>query len=198
MSLVGSWIRGQHWTQDRKPGYVATRSGRRFMVTHQTQTTFVTGQTSYVVTTPTFLIYQAAATRCCTLSSMTLCQVSTVAGAIIHIAIGVCSANKYSSGGTAVTPMNALVDPNDTKYSGDAGFTFRYNPTGAADGSDPDQVRLLYHFTLAPNSSAPIPFSFDTEDSVMIGRTGSILIYTWAGTTGPTWTFNFEVNEEDR
>lgn len=198
MSLIGSWIRGNHWAQDRKPAYVAARSGRRYAVTHQTQTTFVTGQTSYVATTPTFLIYQAAATRHLTLSAMTLCQAGSVAGAIIHIAIVVDSTDRYASGGTAVTPLNFLVDSADTKYSEDAGFTFTYNPTADASGSDPDQGRIVQHFTLAPNVTAPVPFSLDTEDGIMIGVTGSILIYTWAATTGPSWTFNFEVNEESR
>lgn len=197
MSLVGSWIRGQHWSQDRKAGYVPTRSGRRYCVTHQTIATAVTGQTSFDATTPTFLIYQTSAEgiRQLCLSGLELCQAGTVAGGIIHVVIALDTTNRFSAGGTAVTPQNALVDSSNAQYANAAGFSFKYNATASAAGSG---TRYIKHYTVAPNSSAPVPFALDTEDSIQIGKTGSILVYTYAATTGPTWHFNFEVNEEDR
>ena len=62
---------------ERAKAYGSCVGGRRFSVAHQTPGTTVTGQTSFVATTPTFLINQAAAAHRAVLSNFALCQIGT-------------------------------------------------------------------------------------------------------------------------
>ena len=168
----------------RKARYEAMLDGKLFKATHQTPGSAVTGQTSYVATTPTFLIYQAAATTSIVGLSMWLCQAGTVAGGVIDIAIGMASTNLYSSGGTAVVPQQS--DMSQTTASN---ATMRFNPTTTGVPS-----RVLWAIT-APATLGTVT-SIDFEDGFLIGVTGSIAVYTWAAATGPTWRFGFEWIEE--
>lgn len=171
---------------DRGQAYSSCVGGRRFSVAHQTPGTAITGQTSFVSTTPTFLIYQSAASKRLVLSNFALCQDGTPAGGTIHIALVLDPASRYSSGGTSITPQNTM---GDSSLS--AGFTFRYNPTA----SSPSTARILYEWT-QPIWLGSV-FNVDLGDGVAIGHTGSILIYTWASTVGPSWVVGgFDVLED--
>lgn len=166
-----------------KDRYIAMRNGLLFSVTHQTPGTGITGQTSYVATTPTFLLYQSASTRTINGLSLWLSQMGTVAGGTITIAIGIASTSLYSSGGTALTPNS-----RDAAQSKTPSASFRYNPT--ATGAP----------TFIWSASAPATLgtitTFDFEDGISIGTTGSIAVYTFAATTGPTWALGVEWWEE--
>lgn len=172
---------------DRSNAYGSCIGGRRFSVAHQTPGTTVTGQTSFVATTPTFLLNQANAAHRLVLSNFALGQIGTAAGGTIHVALAIDSADRYSSGGTAITPQ-ATAMPS----AASAGFTFRFNPTA----SSPSAVRYLYEWT-QPAFIGSV-FNPDLLDGVLIGFTGSILVYTWASSVAPTWIIGgFDVMEDE-
>lgn len=171
---------------------VAHRSsvaGRRFAVSHQTPGTAITGQTSFVATTPTFLIRQAAAARRLILSNFYLAQAGSLAGGLIYAAIFIDSADRYSSGGTAITPQNMNADDSTA-----AEFTARYNPTASVAGTG---TRKVWEGTFRADVTSPDNPNGDYLDGLMIGTTGSFLIYTWAATTGPSWIPTFELCVEE-
>ncbi len=175
---------------ERGKAYASCIGGRRFTVAHQTPGTTLAGQTSYVATTPTFLIYQSGATRRVVLSNFALCQVAPPAVDLIHIAVFIDPTNRYLSGGTAITPQSTISDSPLT-----AGFTFRYNPTASAAGGGASAPRLLYEWT-QPVWQGSV-FNPDLHDGVIISATGSILVYTWAATVAPTWVIGgFDLVED--
>jgi hypothetical protein len=173
---------------DRAKAYSTCIGGRRYAVAHQTPGTTIVGQTSFVATTPTFLINQANSNgRRIVLSNFALCQDGTPAGGVINILVAIDPADRYSSGGTAITPQATMADSD---YA--AGCSFRYNPTATS----PSTARILYQWTQPVWAGAV--FNPDLQDGVAIGQTGSILIYTWAATTAPTWTIGgFDILEEN-
>ena len=182
---IHDFKRGQAIYKSIDFGFASAFEGRRYSVTHQTPSTDVTGQTSFVATTPTFLFYQSAADTAFVLNSMQLSQSGTVAGDDVFISLAIDSTSRFSSGGTAVTPQGM--------YSGEstsANVTFCYNPTASAAGSG-----TRYLGTWAANADTGVITSIDFHDAVIIGATGSILVYTWAATTGPSWKFLFEFVE---
>ena len=173
--------------QSRGKAFGSCVGGRRFSVAHQTPGTTITGQTSFVATTPTFLINQANAAHRAVLSNFALCQIGTPAGGTIHIAVAIDSSDRYASGGTSITPQ-ATAMPSALS----PGFAFRYNPTAAAASA----VRILNEWT-QPAWAGAI-FNPDMHDGVLIGFTGSILIYTWAASVAPTWIIGgFDLLEDD-
>jgi hypothetical protein len=171
----------------RANAYGSCVGGRRFSVAHQTPGTTFTGQTSFAATTPTFLINQSSGSHRVVLSNFALCQDGAAAGGTIHIALAIDSASRYSSGGTAITPQ-ATAMPSALS----AGFSFRANPTA----SSPSAARILYEWT-QPAWLGSV-FNPDLMDGVLIGYTGSILVYTWAATTAPTWIVGgFDLAEDE-
>lgn len=172
--------------QPRRDGHYSAKIGQSFSTAHQTPSTDVTGQTSFDATTPTFLFNQAAAANRILLRDIQLTMVGTVAGAITHVALAIDTANRYSAGGTAVVPQNT-----NRLSSVAAGVTFRYNPTATAPGSG---TRYLKKWGVAALLGTMLNRVFD--DEIIIGATGSILVYTWAATTGPTWAFSLGHLEE--
>lgn len=182
---------------DRGDAYVSAKSGRRFAVTHQSPGTAVAGQTSFSATTPTFLLYQSAGPRRVVLSSLNLSLVSPAPGGPVNVLVVLDRTSRYSSGGTLVAPQNFLADSGDANDANTAGFTFRTNPTATAAGAGADVPRYAYHWLVSPSVLSPVPLSVDFGDGAVIGKTGSILVYTWAATTAPSWVFAFDFIEED-
>lgn len=172
---------------ERGKAYGSCVGGRRYSVAHQTPGTTITGQTSFVATTPTFLINQSNAAHRIVLSNFALCQAGTPAIDLIHIALAIDSSDRYSSGGTSITPQ-ATAMPSALS----PGFSFRFNPTATSPGS----VRILNEWT-QPVWAGSV-FNPDLNDGVLIGFTGSILVYTWAATVAPTWIIGgFDILEDE-
>lgn len=173
--------------------------GRIFSVTHQTPSSDVTGGTSFSATAPTFLIYGANLARRGVLRRMRLCQSGTVAGGPIFIAIAIDTASRFSSGGTAVVPQN---------YNASKTIAATYTAlTGATATSAGTGTRYLEPLTAAASlgSMVEIDFSefFGEDGLIFTGAgatagtyTGSLLVYTWAATTGPSWKFKLEYLED--
>lgn len=182
---LNSFVNGAAQYRDVDHGFASSFRGHRYTVTHQTPSTDVTGQTSFAATTPTFLFYQSGADTSLALNSMQLSQSGTVAGADVFISLAIDTASRYSSGGTAVVPQVM-----HTAESTAANTTFTFNPTASAAGAG-----TRYIGTWAANADTGVMTSLDFRDGVIIGTTGSILVYTWAGTTAPSWKFVFEFTE---
>ena len=182
---------------DRGDAYSSAKSGRRFAASHQTPGTSITGQTSFVATTPTFLVSQSAGAKRVVLSSLNLSLVGTPPGGAVNVLVALDRTNRYSAGGSSVTPQNLLADPDDAADANAAGFAFRTNPTATAAGVGANLPRYCWHWLIPRLVANPTPFSVGFEDGAVIGKTGSILIYTWAATTAPSWLFSFEFIEED-
>jgi hypothetical protein len=178
--------------KSRKDGYASTYAGERFIVKNPTPGTGFLGGTSLSRTAPVLAIYQTnlAATppseRPLTLSTLTISQVSTVAGGAITILVATDSTNRYSSGGTLITPQRAFAEAAIT-----AGFFARSLPTLTADGSTDYDV---WEATIPANS--PSAVTIDFGDAVRIGKTGTIMVYAFAATTEPTITISAEIIEE--
>ncbi len=183
--------------QDRGSAYASAKSGRRFAASHQTPGTAIVGQTSFVATTPTFLVSQSAASKRVVLSAMNLSLVSPAPGGAVTVLIAIDRTDRYSSGGTSVTPQNLLADPDDAADANAAGFAFRTNPTASAAGGGANVPRYAWIWSIPRVVANPTPFSVGFDDGAVIGKTGSILIYTWAASTAPSWLFSFELVEED-
>jgi len=190
------------WKANKHRMNYCMEAGKLFYVTHQTPATAVTGQTGWVVTTPTFLIYGANVASRGVLKRMTLSQAGTVAGGAIGISVVVDRTSRFSAGGTAVTPQNANVN-----YTNASGWTFLYNPTASVAGTGTSIPRYLQENCIAASvgNVFSIDFTeafeesglpFGTAGSTMGAFTGSLLVYTWAATTGPTWRFTFEYLED--
>lgn len=179
---AGSGILGM--TQMRESAYHASVMGRRFYYTHQTPGTVVTGQTSYVATTPTFMLSNTSGTNVVIIRSLTLSQTGTVAGGLINVLTTLSTTNDFSSGGTSVTGQN----PNEgSAVTVAANITFRFNPTATGTIS-----RLLASLSV-PASLGTIT-TIDYKDAVMLGNTSSSWsCYTHAATPGPSWFFVLEV-----
>lgn len=182
---------------DRGGAYASAKSGRRFAASHQSPGTAVTGQTSFAATTPTFLVSQSAGPKRVVLSAMSLSLVTPAPGGVVNVLVALDRTNRYSSGGTSVVPQNLLADPDDPADANAAGFSFRTNPTATAPGAGANVPRYCWHWTIPRGAANPVPFSVSFEDGAVIGKTGSLLVYTWATGTAPSWVFSFELVEED-
>lgn len=170
----------------RQDAFPASRRGRRFYTTHQTLGTFITGQTSIANTTPTFLLRQSGATVRAILRSITLTQMGTVAGGTIFIAVVLDTADRFSAGGVAITPQNVSGD----SATASAITSFLTNPTATAAGAG---TRVIVQ-TGAPATLGTIT-QILFNDGVIVPTTGALLVYTQAGTTGPSWGFVEEWEE---
>jgi len=185
----------QYVSQARASGFVSGAGIQRYTISHQTPTTLVTGQTSWVATTPTFMIYKTATqiSNRLILSNFTLEQDGTVAGAKIGIIGAIDTTNRYASGGTAVVPQ--LTSAQQVASAVTPEFTFRTNPTATAAGSFNTIPRYFNLGSWLPVTGTTLP-TCDCQDEFVIQGPGSILIYTFATGTGPSWNFTFEVIEE--
>ena len=175
----------------RDVGFASSFAGERWILKNPTPGTGIAGHTALTRTTPLFSIYQTdlAATppteQALVLSTLTLSQVSTVAGGAITILVNVDSTNRYSSGGTALTPQRMNAERALT-----AGFTASSLPTLSADGATDYDV-----FEIQIPAVSPSVLTIDFKDAVRIGKTGTINVYAFAATTAPTLTFAAELIE---
>jgi hypothetical protein len=184
--LKANGIQAAYALAPRADGYAAVSRGRRFFTTHQTPGTGVTAQTSFVATTPTFLLNNAAATRAAILRAIIISQSGIVAGGNVNYSVAIDSANRYSSGGTAVVPQNGNAD----SAVASAVTAFRFNPTATAAGAGTRYVAEA----VVPASLGTLT-SFLFADGLFVGTTGSILFYAFAAVVAPTLRFVFEWEE---
>lgn len=178
---------GKNQVPDRANAYVSTKDGRRYYASPQVPGAGnVLGQTSFVDTTPTFLLDLDSLGRSIIVSRLRLSQIVPIAGGPIEVVVAIDNISRHSSGGTLITPQSARADsPNAAEAK------FYTNPVAKAPGS----VRYLDGLMAAASSGAVIEIDF--EDGICIPSTGALLIYTFAPSIGPTWKYNLEWIEED-
>lgn len=156
--------------------------GRIFYASDADQNDLVTGQTSFANTTPTFVLEVPTGTTAIPLM-VRLSQTGTVAGGAIDVIMELDNAARYSSGGTTETVLAAKTGGNTqsnncTLYSGAtaaAGYGVRI--FGATIGQD-----------VSPAEGAPNEILWTPVAGLdfLVGP-AAFLVYTYAGTTGPTW-----------
>ena len=159
-------------------------SGRIYVASDADQDDVVTGQTSFANTTPTFLLRVPAGVTVVPLF-LNLMQTGTIAGGAvgIDVYIEMDASDRYSSGGTpelVVFNANRTNRPlaKSTVFSGataKAGYGVRL--WGGKIVADVDGVT-------GQTSAAPF---WKPEAPYWLEGPASLLIYTWAVTTGPTW-----------
>lgn len=186
----------QYVSQARGPAFVSSVSNRRFLISHQTPTTTITAQTGWVATTPTFIFYKTSSqtTKRLVVSLMGLEQTGVVAGGPINIIGAIDPTNRYSAGGTAVTPQ--ITTTQQVASGSTPEFSFRYNATASAAGTGDDIPRYFNIGTFPAETGSTLP-TVDFQDEIILNGPSSFLVYIWAATTAPTLNFTFECWEED-
>lgn len=161
--------------QARESAFAASLRGRRFYSTHQTPNTAITAQASFVATTPTFLLRQAATSVRVILRSISIFIVNTPTDDV-RITVAIDTADRFSAGGTSHTPQNA----NEESATASGITSFLSNPTATAAGAG---TRYLMN-TLIDNS-APSTITINFKDGVLLSTTASLLVYVF-GNGGAT------------
>ena len=201
--MIGNREHGQLVQVDRMPGQtlfaqkvgltadVAWRfalEGRAYIASDGDQNDRVTGQTSYAATTPTFLLHNPSTSGViCIPAPFHLGQTGTVAGGDIGVDSEVRSPSAYASSGTSEGISNAAVGlvgaPTArcllyTTATATAGYGRAVgHVTLAADVSPAEGVINVYEW--------PVPFG------TFLWPNSSLSVFTYAGTTGPTWGWEF-------
>ena len=163
-------------------GLLLSSQGRIFTASDADQNDLVTGQTSFAATTPTFMLDIPSGTTVVPLL-VSLGQTGTVAGDAISVIIEIDNADRYASSGTSETVFNnktagGVFTNAATLYSGataESGYGVRvFGVTVAQDVAPAEGIsnEVLWTPTSTPE--------------FLVGP-AAFLVYTYAGTTGPTW-----------
>lgn len=154
--------------------------GRLFVSGDADEDDLVTGQTSLAGTTPTFLLRVPSGTICLPLF-VNLMQAGSVAGGDITLAIEIDNIERYSTGGTSekvFNPTNSgnrcLLYSNPTAFSG-YGMTVNRYKLG------PD---------ISPAEGAVNTIAWKPEMPYLLRGPAALLIFSFAGTTGPSWMWD--------
>jgi hypothetical protein len=171
--------------QSRESAFMASSRGKRFAITHQTPGTLTTCQTSFVATTPSFMLRVNSASVRTILRSLSL-SLDNTPGGNVYITLAIDTADRWSAGGNAWTPQNM----NEESVTA-AVALFYDTPTASAAGAGTRYIMT----TIAP----PVPGSMiniDLKDGLLLGPTAAtLLIYVWAATTAPQVILNGEYEE---
>ena len=158
-----------------------TANGRVFYASDADQDDKITGQTSFANTTPTLLLDVPLRTTAIPLM-VRLFQTGTVAGGAVDVIIELDNAQRYSSGGTQETILCARTGVSDVPLP-----VMYSNPTATAGYG----VRI-FGATLGQDIS---PAEGALNEVIWTAAAGldlltgpaAMAVYTYAGTTGPTW-----------
>lgn len=162
------------------------RRGRVFVAGDADENDRVTGQNSYVATTPTFLLDVKAGTIAIPLW-VHMSQAGTVAGDPIAVYMSFDRAARYSSGGTseAITSMHTgrLQSQTSLLYSGAT--------AAAATEARLLKSQLLDQDVTDPNTTESIHWeAFRNFIPPFLQGPAALLVFSYAATTGPTWEWS--------
>lgn len=164
-------------------------AGRVFNASAAATNTTVTGSTSFANTDPTFLLDVPTGTIAIP-AYMSLNQTGSVAGGAISLIMEVDNADRYTSGGTAATTLNKLTT------GGKTALCSLYSATGSAVVATNAYGNRIMGLTtaqdVAPAEGAiqEIVWTPTSGIELLVGPAAWI-VYTYAGTTGPTWFYSF-------
>src|SRR3990167_679727 len=155
--------------------------GRVYYASDTDQNDLVTGQTSFADTTPTFILDVPDGTTAIPLM-VRLSQTGTVAGGAIDVIVEIDNADRYNTGGTSETVLGSKTTGARTNacalYSGaTANARYGIRLMGMTIGQD-----------VSPAEGSPNEIVWTPAAGLdFIVGPGAFLVYTYAGTTGPTW-----------
>ena len=159
--------------------------------------TTATGATSFATTTATFLLEVQAGTQYAVIpAEARLFQAGTVAGGAITYLMEMDNADRYTSGGTAMTTLNVKTDGPAIP----SGVTFYSTAGGAIVSTNAVGVRMdgaLLGQDVSPAEGAVQSIIWTPQAGIdILAPTASLgaswLINTSAAVTGPTWLFSFK------
>ena len=163
----------------------AILDGRAFMVSNAArETALAVGGTSFSDTAPAFVLDVPSGTGVVPLE-IDLRQGGTVAGGVITVLATLSDKVRRASGGTSHTPQNMRFDEPQT-----SGCSFYTGPTAAANDDDISLFSGLYEHNLdgAVTASQVFWSARHSYAPYLVGP-ASLVVYTFAGTTQPSWFF---------
>jgi hypothetical protein len=168
--------------QSRESGFASSLRGARFAITHQTPGTLVTCQTSFVATTPSFMLRVDSFSVRVIMRSLSV-HLDNTPGGNVYVCVGIDTTDRYSSGGTAWTAQNMNEESATSPV-----FKFYDTPTLSAAGAGTRYIATAI-MPAVPCSS----LSMDFKDGLLLGfSAASLMVYVWAATTAPQVIFNGE------
>lgn len=180
----------------QNPVAVLAAQGRVFNLSASAINTTTTGTTTLANTTPTWLLDVPSGATCVPLLA-SIQQAGTVAGGAITVIMEVDNADRYTSGGTALTALNARLG-GAALTDVDSALAMYSRISSAITATDAYGVQIWSALVGADVS----PAEGVTNELVWTPPTGAPeflvgpaawLIYTNAATTGPTWNFSFKI-----
>lgn len=159
--------------------------GRVFNASNTTIETAVAGSTSFADTDPFLLLDVPSGTTAIPLEIL-LAQAGTVAGGVITILITTDDATRFSSGGTAVTPINMRKDdPNTSACSFYEGGSSAITASANTD-ADTLFATLLDQDVTDPNITENVVWTARKYIPPALIGPASLLVFAYASTTAPS------------
>lgn len=159
--------------------------GKVFHIVNETVGTEVVGQTSYLATASTFSFRNLGGKLMVPLWAR-LHQADVVAGGRIIVHTQVLETDQFTSG-TAATVRNSNWKTRD------ASGVLAYD-TATLPAFTTGNARLVwtgeFFQTVSANNPDQVINAFPRPGFVGVRPNGAIHIYTWAGTTGPSWSYD--------
>jgi len=166
--------------------------GKVFHVTNPTVGTEIVGQTSYVATATTFSFRNLGSKLMVPLWAR-LVQADAVAGGRIIVHTQVVETDQFTSG-------TALPIANSNWRNKDAPGVLAYH-TATLPAFTTGNARLVhtgeYFQTVTAANNDNVINAVTLPGFVGVRPNGGLHIYTWAGTTGPSWSFDIGWAEVD-
>ncbi|KKM13472.1 hypothetical protein LCGC14_1715850 [marine sediment metagenome] len=183
--------------QAHNPVAVLTAQGRVFNLSASAINTTTLGTTTLANTTPTWLLDVPTGITCFPISS-SLQQAGTVAGGAITVIMETDNADRYTSGGTALTVLNARTDGGALPSSGGVSPAMysRISTAITATNAYGNQIwSVIVGQDISPAEGVPNELVWTPPAGApefLVGP-AAWLIYTNAASTGPTWLFSFKI-----
>lgn len=159
-----------------------TYLGPRFVAGHQTPSTGFNGTTTFVATTPAFVL-SAASTKALVIARMTFSQIGTVAGADIGFILATDTADRYSTGGTTIASKNI----DRTSGITSTATLKAVEPTASAAGAG-----TYYFGERLIDNVVGTSFVLEFPDGIVIPKSGSFLGHWWAAAADPRLAVTLE------
>jgi hypothetical protein len=173
--------------QARESGYAAAKRGGRFAGCNQTPgTELTTPSTAYDATKPSVMLRINSASIRAVVRRLQF-MISTAGGAApVWYALVLDTADRYSAGGTAITPQN------QNEESATPAVALLYEtPTATAAGGG---TRVIAHGVCA--NTIGVLVDLDLSDGVLMGHTAStLMLYVWTGTSAVKIVYDAEWEE---
>jgi hypothetical protein len=170
--------------------YIASDSGRLYVGANQTPARIPGTAGAFVSTTPQIMLRNNSSSKRVSIRSLSVSMaLANAGGEYIHVHVVLDSVDRYSAGGTAVTPKNL----NSDVATASALTAFYENPTATAAGGT---ARFITNFAISKLVASHLILSADS--GVIIGTTGSLLLYlrNTSGNVGQ-WYYNVFWEEID-